>query len=294
MDSSRFDKKTKALLLAHHPQIFSIMETCRHYGNENLSILSFSDSPDSVSPSFAHSHEEYEFLIPYGPLPMIMYEGNIYFGEVGFIYPVQSGKLHASKFNVSAIPHDNIVIDKAFLDSLFAEKGYADKEFDVRFNMTNEIASYLRFFKNEAAKGAACSEEKLHMLSTLLAHELISGEFAQSHTRPKHPQEYQKGIMQIASYMNQHFSEPISIEQLADMCKLSKPYFIAAFKKVIGETPYSYLVLLRIAKAKILLETSEYPVNKIAELCGFSKSNTFTSLFKSSTGMTPTQYRKQL
>ena len=70
--------------------------------------------------------------------------------------------------------------------------------------------------------------------------------------------------------------------------------YTSAFKKAVGETPYNYLLKLRIAKSQLLLENPNYSIKEIALLCGFQKPNTFSSLFRNYTGMTPTEYKQKL
>ena len=279
---------------AHHPDPDFIEKNCIHYYCDVLSIASVNPSLNHVSAPFSHFHEAYEFLLPYGPVPLIMYDNTVYFGENGYVYPVQSGHIHASKFPLSNVPHDSIVIEKDFLEKIMKQKGYEGYEFEVRFELLDESRTYIQLFKNEFDKGSERDELKMYHLSALIAVSFIDCEFQQIRDKLNKALEYQKGILQIVTYMNQHYKEHILIEDLASMCGLSKTYFISAFKKMIGQSPYNYLLRLRISYSRLLLETTTHTVKEIAMLCGFQKSNTFTSLFKSMTGYTPSQYRKKL
>ena len=85
----------------------------------------------------------------------------------------------------------------------------------------------------------------------------------------------------------------IKIEEMAQLAGLSKNYFGSAFKKALGETPHSYLIKIRISKAKVLLETTDYSLSDIAQKIGFKKASSFTSQFKASTGIIPSKYREK-
>ncbi|MGN0467071.1 MAG: helix-turn-helix transcriptional regulator [Lachnospiraceae bacterium] len=288
------EKDLKKLFSAHHPDKDFLKKNCNHYYCDMLSIASIIPSADRVTNPFSHSHEEYEFLIPYGPIPMILVEDAVYFGEVGYVYPFESNQEHSTKFRISNVAHDRIVIDKVFFESVLEKKGCLGKEFGLPFECSNELKSYIQLFKDEFDKGDRRDFFKLENLAFLISATIVELEFSYETTFPKDSQQYQKGIFHIASYMNRNYTEELQVEDLANMCKLSKNYFISSFKKVMGETPYSYLTKLRISKAKVLLETTDLPIQEIASSCGFQKSNTFTSLFKSVTSKTPSEYRKSL
>lgn len=287
------DKMLKNLFAAHHPEGDFLSKNCHHYYCDVLSIASIIPSPEYGINPYSHKHDEYEFLLPYGPIPMLINEGAVYFGEAGYVYPIQSGRQHAFKFRVSNIPFDHISINMEFLEKIKLQKGYSKREFKDRFECTMELRSYIQFFKTEFDRQECRDEEKLKCLAHLICSTLIDLEFHKPDNRQHNsPLQYQKGILQAASYMNQHYTENLPIETLAEMCGISKNYFISSFKKVIGETPHNYLIKLRISKARILLETTDESIQEIAAHCGFQKANTFSSLFKSITGNTPSEYRK--
>lgn len=287
------DNKLKNLFAAHHPENDFLEKNCRHYYCDVLSLASIIPSPEYGINPYSHKHAEYEFLLPYGPIPMLITEDSVYFGEAGYVYPIQSGRQHAFKFRVTNIPFDHISINMEFLEKIKTHKGYAGREFNDRFECTSELRSYIQFFKNEFDRKDDKDTEKLLSLAHLICCTLIELEFHKpDNKQTNNPLQYQKGILQVASYMNQHYTENLPIETLSEMCGISKNYFISAFKKVIGETPHSYLIKLRISKARILLETTDESIQEIAAHCGFQKANTFSSLFKSITGSTPSEYRK--
>lgn len=282
------------LFSAHHADKNFISKSCDHYYCEVLSIASFIDTPECTSPPYRHRHDAYEFLIPYGPIPLVMCEETVFFGEAGYVYPIQSGQEHGFKSLVTNVTYDTIVIDKDSLEDTMRQKGYSDRIFDRRFLLTKEQKAYIQLFKHEFSSGRACDIQKLQHLAALIMAALVEAEFTQEGTHTKNPPLYQQGILQVATYINQHYTEPITLEELAEMCHLSKTYFISSFKRVIGQTPYDYLLRLRIAKAKMLLETTDYAIKEVADMCGFQKTNTFTSHFRTVAHMTPSEYREQM
>lgn len=98
---------------------------------------------------------------------------------------------------------------------------------------------------------------------------------------------------EIITYINEHFQEDISIEDLAAHAGLSQYHFIRTFKKETGVTPHEYIVNTRIATARYLLKNTRLSVKDICFSTGFSCESVFCSAFKRHQGMTPAQYRAQ-
>lgn len=280
------------LFAAHHPDKTFLAEQCLHYYSNVISIASTGVQPGQKTVSYQHSHVDYEFLIPYGPIPMLILKGQTYYGETGYVYPSNPGDIHGTKLRVSNTPYDTIVIDKIYFEDIRKNLKYEDWNLDVRMPLTEDIKTYVQYFKREFNRKEACDVRKLQALSYLLAASLAEAGSADAHQVEPSSYSYQKGMFQIASYINTHYTEPLTINMLADLCNISPTYFISAFKKAIGVSPHQYLSRLRLANARRLLETTNYSVQEIALMCGFQKPNTFTSLFKSTHGLTPQQYRK--
>lgn len=100
-------------------------------------------------------------------------------------------------------------------------------------------------------------------------------------------------ILHMTQYIEQHFDEPITLDKLSEVVNLSKFHLSREFKKYTGYTPNEFLIQLRIDHARSMLNTTSMPVNKIANMVGIKDINNFMNLFKSRTGLTPTQYRKE-
>lgn len=96
---------------------------------------------------------------------------------------------------------------------------------------------------------------------------------------------------EIITYINEHFRESITVEELASRAGLSQYHFIRTFKKETGLTPHEYLLNTRIATAKYLLKNTGLPIKEICFSTGFSCESVFCGAFKRHQGMTPLQYR---
>lgn len=100
-------------------------------------------------------------------------------------------------------------------------------------------------------------------------------------------------IDQSIKYMNDYYNSNISITEICSSIFISPCHFQRIFKKHMDQTPYNYLMELRVRKAKEkLLEDSIY-IEEIARLCGFVSTAHFCSVFKRMEGVSPAVYRKE-
>ncbi|MEK4538008.1 bifunctional transcriptional activator/DNA repair enzyme AdaA [Peribacillus sp. FSL K6-1552] len=99
-------------------------------------------------------------------------------------------------------------------------------------------------------------------------------------------------IEQITEWIEQHYSEPLTLNTLADISHGSPYHLQRLFKRVKGLSPTEYIQQLRLEKAIRMLESSEQPVTEIGLAVGFSSTPYFITLFKKNTGYTPSGYRK--
>lgn len=96
----------------------------------------------------------------------------------------------------------------------------------------------------------------------------------------------------IKEYIDQHYSEELSLESLAELTYINKFYLAHAFKKTIGISPINYMIQKRIDEAKELLETTNYSISRISDIVGFSSQSYFSQVFQKNMQMSPNQYRK--
>ena len=101
-------------------------------------------------------------------------------------------------------------------------------------------------------------------------------------------------IERAAHYFKDNFTKPISVEQYAMEHLMSVNWFIHSFKSVMKMSPMQYIISLRIATAKGLLEKSTKNIAEISNEIGYDNPLYFSRLFKKCTGLTPTEYRKQI
>ena len=95
----------------------------------------------------------------------------------------------------------------------------------------------------------------------------------------------------ILKYINAHFNEKISLNDLSQRCFYNPAYFSRLFKKAFNMSFTDYITDIRLKHCSELLRNSDYTIDKIIEDCGFSDRNTFYERFKNKYGCTPSEYR---
>jgi AraC-like DNA-binding protein len=97
---------------------------------------------------------------------------------------------------------------------------------------------------------------------------------------------------EIKAYIDEYYSEPLTVNQLSTHFHISPQYLIKMFKKAIDVSPYQYLLNKRIAEAKKLLVTQhELSIAEIGSLVGIDNPSQFIARFKAQVHCTPLEFR---
>ena len=105
---------------------------------------------------------------------------------------------------------------------------------------------------------------------------------------------YSSAVRSCLNYIDFHYMEPLSLENLAARFTINKNYLSTRFHKETGTTVTDYINRIRVQRALDLLGKTTHSMQYVAEQCGFTDANYFTRIFKKINGVSPNEYRKSL
>lgn len=97
----------------------------------------------------------------------------------------------------------------------------------------------------------------------------------------------------IRHYIDTHYKEPLSLEDLARETHINKFYLAHAFKNEYGMSPINYMISRRIGESRYLLQETNMSMSQIARVLGFSSASYFSQSFRRAEGISPIEYRKK-
>ena len=130
-----------------------------------------------------------------------------------------------------------------------------------------------------------------HLLEIILLQLLRRDDFALS-AAPTGPRTSRECGL-VRQYIDNHFKENITLDQLAAMVHINKFYLSHAFRKEYDTSPISYLIERRIEESRFLLSETDHPLSQIAQILGFSSLSYFSQCFRKAEGLSPMEYRKR-
>ena len=101
-------------------------------------------------------------------------------------------------------------------------------------------------------------------------------------------------IKALTHYIHRNYMERISLNEIADSDHISKGECCRVFQRVLGTTPFAYLINYRIHQGMKMLATTDHNISEIAQSVGFGSGSYFTECFKKKMHCSPMQYRKQM
>ena len=100
-------------------------------------------------------------------------------------------------------------------------------------------------------------------------------------------------LRQVRDRIDREYARPLDVEALARGAHMSAGHLSREFKRVYGESPYSYLMTRRIERAKALLRRGDLSVTEVCFAVGCSSLGTFSTRFSELVGMPPSSYRAE-
>jgi AraC-like DNA-binding protein/mannose-6-phosphate isomerase-like protein (cupin superfamily) len=96
----------------------------------------------------------------------------------------------------------------------------------------------------------------------------------------------------VRRYLDSHFKENVTLDQLAEMAHVNKYHMVHAFTREYGVSPINYLTTRRIRESCRLLSGTDHSLAQISQMLGFSSPSYFSQRFKKMEGVSPMEYRK--
>ena len=96
----------------------------------------------------------------------------------------------------------------------------------------------------------------------------------------------------IKQFIDEHYSEPLSLQEIGERLGISPYYVSHVFKKMSGYSPIQYLLRRRLGEAQTLLISTDKTISEIAGLVGFETQNYFNAQFTKHVGIPPRKYRE--
>lgn len=140
----------------------------------------------------------------------------------------------------------------------------------------------------------APDENRMYILSQLFGLlAILKQEFESNNETEINFSREKDNIRKAFQYIETHYKEKLSLQEVADHVYLSRSYLSKEFQKSAGVSFADHLRTLRLNEAMKLLRNSEKSINEIALESGFSNINTFISNFHEVYGCTPGVWRRQ-
>ncbi|MCL2254263.1 MAG: AraC family transcriptional regulator [Lachnospiraceae bacterium] len=143
---------------------------------------------------------------------------------------------------------------------------------------------------NDLLLSEAAIYAKLIELFVLIARHYSQSSLPTNNSGSKQ-REYIERFLLVCNYINEHFSEDLTLDEIADLSGFSKYHFSRLFKQFTNTSFYKYLNRKRIENAVNLLMDSGLSITDVALRCGFSSLSAFIRMFKIIRGCTPSEFK---
>ncbi|WP_338403912.1 AraC family transcriptional regulator [Cellulosimicrobium arenosum] len=107
------------------------------------------------------------------------------------------------------------------------------------------------------------------------------------------PAEVAVHLRRARDHMDAHFTEPLTLADVAQVAGYSPFHFAREFSRAFGTSPIAYLATRRVERAKDLLRAANLTVTEVCHAVGFTSLGTFSARFTAMVGVTPTAYRTE-
>lgn len=263
----------------------------------NSNFMVWHSNYDNIS-FLAHWHREIELIYIRSGTANISITNHNFTASEGDLVVCDSGDIHYSNYNGMDNSLDFIIFDPSIVNSLYEYSDFSNplitKESLDKYNLTDILHRLLNTLSKELSSREDYYEDIVKASLRYFWYRL-------KRVVPKNNSELQSqnrritmlyDFQNLLSYMDEYFSENITLEFAAKKMHFSKSHFSKVFTKLTGVNFVKYLNMIRIEYAMEQLKNSNNKIIDIALMCGFNNVRSFNRVFKEITGYTPSIYSK--
>ena len=266
---------------------------------ENLiSLVQYKVKSDNLS---LHFHEEYEILFITDGMIEITVNNKAIIAQKGDVIFLNTYETHYTKVLKTPYKRYVLMLAPAVLEKNITDlnllsvfkKRTSDFQFCLRFNDQNIIKTFVELIIKEIQNKQDEYSEKIQV--TLIEYLLIIALRKQNNDMTYSSEDdinVVRLIFKVQSFLDEHYSENLRINEISQKFHISVPYFSSCFKHYIGKSPKKYLMQLRLNAASHKLTHTSETIIDIAYSVGFADVNNFIIRFKETFKVTPSQFRK--
>lgn len=277
------------------------METPYYKPHLDMSILGirivYSTTPGGYHP--LHWHEEIEILYPLNGDIDLKVNDKKYLIQTKHFAVIESNQVHSTYNRNRTAMFLCIHISKKALESYLPNielyrincfpETIADELFSSYRHICELLENLTRFYMQDSPTYALEADGIiLQVLGHLLRYfsTITISQFSEM------DQLTRERIQNILSYVDEHYREPISLQDISDHLGLGKEYFCRYFKKNMNVSFLNYLNEVRLAHVYQDLQTTDLSISEIMEKNGLTNQKLFNRTFKELYGCTPSEVRK--
>ncbi len=238
------------------------------YSNLTLELRSYSSENQS------HHHDYHQLVFPVaGELSLSVgdQEEDVSSQQVALI---AAGQEHGF-----AAPNQNCFVVANVPAALAPELG----RLPAFISLDVALAHYVTFLHQQLLEGSVGRSSERQMLLLLI--QLLQERFGDT-------LQLDRRVDAARTYLDQHFSQAISLTQLSTIANLSSRQLSELFRRQMGMTPQQYLTEKRMQQACQLLEDGSLNIQQVADRVGYANLASFSDRFHKHLGQPPSYFRK--
>lgn len=277
----------------------------KEHGSFAFPIACYSNNTQTLSVPW-HWHDELEMLVIEQGSALVHIDSAKYTLEQGSGCFINAGVLHSlEKINNTDVLEHCIVFHPRLIggsmDSIFWQKYVLPLTLDHSFPgllLYPDVPWQQKILSHIQTAWEACAKEyeDCEITTRNVLSECLGILRQQKPIQQKQLSEKtirQSGRMKtMLAFIQQHFSETISVSQIAASASVSESECMRCFNRTIGITPIQYLKSYRLQYAARLLKETDLPITSVGSHCGFQEMSYFSRSFRKVYGYTPSDYRK--
>ena len=239
--------------------------------------------------SVPHTHNHLELFYIVGGKGQFLIQDRLYPVNVNNLVIINPGVTH-TEVSLNAQPLEYIVLGIEGVE--LAATGDANGQFSILDHFESlEITGCLRNILREMEQKNTGYEDVCQAYMEILIIRLMR---STALSVPAQPQQISanRQCAAVKRYIDQHFKETLTLDQLAEEAHMNKFYLSHAFKQEFGVSPINYLISCRIEESKYLLAETDLSISQIAQLLNFSSPSYFSQVFRRTQGVSPVEFRQ--